>query len=75
MRITVNGNKGDLYLECHNTDSVPGKPAVPPVGQDPGVRKINGKWLIVSAVGSSAVQGRCATGGRIVRRSATLPTT
>jgi hypothetical protein len=55
MRVSVNGNKGTLYFECHYIDSVTGKLAIPPVGQDTGVRKINGKWLIVSAIGSSAV--------------------
>jgi hypothetical protein len=55
MRISVSGNRGTLYFECHYIDVTTQKLAIPPVGQDSSVRKINGKWLIVSATGSSPV--------------------
>jgi hypothetical protein len=53
VRITVNGNRGTLYFECHYVDVDTSKVAVT-VGADQDVRKINGKWLITKAVASSA---------------------
>lgn len=53
VRITVNGDKGTLYFECHYIDVKTGK-AKAVVGVDHNVQKINGKWLIVSGSGSPA---------------------
>jgi ketosteroid isomerase-like protein len=52
IRVTVNGNRGTLYFECHYVDVDTGKVAVA-VGADQDVRKINGKWLITKGIGSS----------------------
>jgi hypothetical protein len=52
IRITVNGNRGTLYFECHYVDVDTGKVAVT-VGADQNVQKINGKWLITKSIGSS----------------------
>lgn len=52
LRITVNGNKGTLYFECHYVDVDTGK-VVTSVGADQEVRKINGKWLIVNLTAST----------------------
>lgn len=52
MRVTVNGNKGTLYFECHYIDVDTGKVAAA-VGADQEVRKIKGKWLITRLNGSS----------------------
>jgi ketosteroid isomerase-like protein len=45
LRITVNGDKGRLYFECHYVDVKTGK-VVAVVGADNEVAKINGTWLI-----------------------------
>ena len=47
IRITVNGDKGTLYFECHYIDVSTGKVASV-VGADQNVQKIDGKWLITS---------------------------
>jgi ketosteroid isomerase-like protein len=52
IRITVNGDRGTLYFECHYVDVGTGKVAAA-VGADQDVQKINGKWLITKAVASS----------------------
>ncbi len=52
IRITVNGDKGTLYFECHYIDAKTGK-LMAVVGADQDVQKINGKWLITSSAGSS----------------------
>jgi ketosteroid isomerase-like protein len=52
IRITVNGNRGTLYFECHYVDVETGKVAAS-VGADQNVQKINGKWLITKSIGSS----------------------
>ena len=52
IRITVNGNKGTLYFECHYIDVDTGKVAAA-VGADQEVRKIHGKWLIVNLTAST----------------------
>jgi hypothetical protein len=52
IRITVNGNKGTLYFECHYIDVVTQKVAAA-VGADQDVQKINGRWLIKKAIASS----------------------
>jgi hypothetical protein len=50
-RITVNGDKGTLYFECHYVD-VKTRKVVAVVGADQNVQKIGGKWLITN--GASA---------------------
>ncbi len=52
IRVTVNGNKGTLYFECHYVDVDTGTVATA-VGADQEVRKINGKWLIVNLAAST----------------------
>jgi len=47
IRITVNGDKGTLYFECHYIDTETQK-VVNVVGADQNVQKISGKWLITS---------------------------
>jgi ketosteroid isomerase-like protein len=57
IRITVNGNRGTLYFECHYIDVSTGKVAAT-VGADQDVRKINGKWLSTKSIGSSVTLKR-----------------
>ena len=52
IRITVNGDKGTLYFECHYVD-VKTQKVVAVVGADQNVTKTNGKWLIASAASAS----------------------
>jgi ketosteroid isomerase-like protein len=52
IRITVNGDKGTLYFQCHYIDVDTQKVAIA-VGADQNVRKINGKWLITKLIASS----------------------
>jgi ketosteroid isomerase-like protein len=47
IRVTVNGDKGTLYFECHYVDVKTGK-VVSVVGADQNVQKIDGKWVITS---------------------------
>ncbi len=54
MRVTVNGDKGTLYFQCHYIDVKTGK-VMSVVGVDHQVQRIDGKWLIVDAAGSTAV--------------------
>jgi hypothetical protein len=51
IRITVNGDKGTLYFECHYVD-VKTRKVVVVVGADQNVQRIGGKWLITN--GASA---------------------
>jgi uncharacterized protein (TIGR02246 family) len=53
IRITVNGDKGTLYFECHYIDSKTGKLG-PVTAADQQVARINGRWLITDMVGGSA---------------------
>jgi hypothetical protein len=53
MKVTLNGDKGTLYFECHYIDVKTGK-LVSVVGVDHNVQKIKGKWLIVDGSGSTA---------------------
>ena len=53
IHITVNGDRGTLYFECHYVDGETGK-VVAYTGADQQVAKINGRWLITSNVGASA---------------------
>ena len=52
IRITVNGDKGTLYFECHYIDVKTKKVALV-VGADQNVQKINGKWLITNAAAAT----------------------
>jgi ketosteroid isomerase-like protein len=52
IRITVKGDRGTLYFECHYIDVDTQKVAIA-VGADQDVRKINGRWLITKAIASS----------------------
>jgi ketosteroid isomerase-like protein len=53
IRITMDGDKGTLYFECHFVDVKTGAVA-PPVGIDDDVQKIGGRWLIVNTAGATA---------------------
>ena len=52
IHITINGNTGTLYFECHYIDVDTQKVAIA-VGADQDVRKINGRWLITKLISSS----------------------
>jgi ketosteroid isomerase-like protein len=53
VRITVNGDRGTLYFECHYLDAKTGKlDAV--TAADGDVARINGRWLLTSLAGASA---------------------
>ncbi len=52
VRITVNGDKGTLYFECHYVDVATGKIATV-VSADQTVQRIGGKWLITSAAAAT----------------------
>ena len=52
VRITVNGDKGTLYFECHYVDVATGK-VVSVVAADQNVRKVDGKWVITSAAAAT----------------------
>ena len=49
IRVTVNGDRGTLYFECHYIDVDTGT-VKSPVAADQQVQKINGKWLITNSV-------------------------
>src|SRR5579862_2188990 len=53
-RVTLNGDKGTLYFECHYIDPKTAK-VVAFVGVTHQVQKIDGKWLIVNSAASPAV--------------------
>ncbi len=49
IRITLNGDKGTLYFECHYVDPTTTPPqVVAVVSADQDVAKINGRWLITN---------------------------
>jgi ketosteroid isomerase-like protein len=52
IRITVNGDRGTLYFECHYADPETHKLVVLS-GADQQVARIDGKWLITNNVGAS----------------------
>jgi len=56
VRITVNGDKGTLYFECHYVDLKTSK-VVSVVGADSNVQRTNGKWLITSSASSLPTLG------------------
>ena len=53
IRITVNGDRGTLYFECHYID-VKTHELGPITAADLDVARINGRWLITNMVGASA---------------------
>jgi ketosteroid isomerase-like protein len=53
VRITVNGDRGTLYFECHYVDPKTGK-VVAVTAADGDVARINGRWLITNLAGASA---------------------
>jgi ketosteroid isomerase-like protein len=52
IRITVSGDKGTLYFECHYID-VKTQKVVSVVGADQNVQRINGHWLITGAAAAT----------------------
>jgi ketosteroid isomerase-like protein len=56
IRITVNGDKATLYMQCHYIDVKTGK-VMAVVGVDHNLQKTNGKWLIVQGSGAPVVLG------------------
>jgi hypothetical protein len=53
VRITVNGDRGTLYFECHYIDARTGK-LEQVTAADGDVARINGRWLITNLAGASA---------------------
>ena len=53
VRITVNGDRGTLYFECHYVDVKTGDLG-PITAADMDVARIDGRWLITNMVGASA---------------------
>jgi len=53
VRITVNGDRGTLFFECHYVDPRTGK-VVSVTAADDDVARINGRWLITNVAGASA---------------------
>ena len=56
IRVTVNGDKGTLYFECHYVDATTRK-VVSTVGADQDVRKIDGKWMITNSAAAPVTLG------------------
>lgn len=54
IRITVNGDRATLYMQCHYIDVKTGK-VMAVVGVDHNLQKIKGKWLIVEGSGAPTV--------------------
>jgi uncharacterized protein (TIGR02246 family) len=52
IRITVNGDKGTLYFECHYVDPKT-KKVMAVVGADQQVARIDGRWLVTNHVGAT----------------------
>jgi uncharacterized protein (TIGR02246 family) len=52
IRITVNGDKGTLYFECHYVDPETRKVKAV-VGADQQVARIDGRWLVTNHVGAT----------------------
>lgn len=53
IRITVNGDKGTLYFECHYVDPKTQK-VTQYTAADQQVARIDGRWLITNHVGATA---------------------
>jgi ketosteroid isomerase-like protein len=56
VRITVNGDRGTLYFECHYVDRETGK-VEEVTAADGDVTRINGRWLFTNFAGASATLG------------------
>ena len=54
IRITVSGDTGTLYFECHYVD-VATRKVVVVVGADVAVARIHGRWLITNSVSATPV--------------------
>ena len=54
IRVTVDGNKGTLYFECHYVDAKSGE-VVATTAADAQVARIDGRWLITNNVGATAI--------------------
>lgn len=54
IKVTVNGDKGTLYFECHFVDVKTGT-VKSLVGVDENVQKIGGRWLIVESAVATPV--------------------
>ena len=52
LRVTVDGDKGTLYFECHYIDVHTGK-VVSVVAADQDVARIKGHWLITNSVSAT----------------------
>jgi uncharacterized protein (TIGR02246 family) len=52
IRVTVDGDRGTLYFECHYVDAHTGK-VVAVVSADQDVARINGRWLITKLVSAT----------------------
>jgi ketosteroid isomerase-like protein len=52
IRVTVDGDKGTLYFECHYVDATTGKVAAV-VSADQDVARINGRWVITKLVAAT----------------------
>jgi hypothetical protein len=52
IRITVNGDRGTLYFECHYVDPKTRK-VVKVTAADQQVARINGRWLVTNHVGAT----------------------
>ena len=53
VRITVNGDRGTLYFECHYVDAKTGK-LEKVTAADGDVARINGRWRFTNLAGASA---------------------
>lgn len=54
VRITVDGNTGTLYFECHYVDATT-RMVVAVVAADVGVARTSGRWLIVNSISATPV--------------------
>jgi ketosteroid isomerase-like protein len=52
IRITVNGDRGTLYFECHYVVPKTAK-VIKTAGADQQVARINGRWLVTNHIGAS----------------------
>jgi uncharacterized protein (TIGR02246 family) len=52
IRITVDGDRGTLYFECHYVDPKTGK-VMAIAGADERVARIDGRWLVTDHVGAT----------------------
>lgn len=52
IRVTLEGDKGTLYFECHYVDRAT-RQVVAVVGADQNVARINGKWLITTLIAAT----------------------